>query len=228
VRWQHPTRGLLLPGSFIPLAENTALMEPLTDWVLRHAIDHAAYWRRSGLAMSVAVNVSPRSLLHGDLPARILGLLADAGLPSHLLQIEITETAIVADPARAASALARLDAMGIRLSIDDFGAGYTSLAFLKSLPVSTLKIDRTFISDMVTDDKDAAIAESVINLGHRLGLTVLAEGIETDATWQRLLDLGCDEGQGFLLARPMPPEQLEGWVTSHHSDVPGESVTASA
>ena len=218
VRWQHPTRGLLGPDSFIPLAENTGLMQPLTEWVLRRAVNQAADWHRSGLPLPVAVNISPRSLVNGDLPGFILALLAEAGVPSDLLEIEVTETAIMEDPTRAARALGHLNAMGVRISIDDFGTGYTSLALLKSLPVTTLKIDRTFISEIVNDDKDAAIAESVITLGHRLGLTVLAEGIETKGTWTRLVELGCDEGQGYLLAKPMAPELLEGWVTAHRHD----------
>ena len=215
VRWQHPTRGLLAPGAFIPLAESTGLLGPLTSWVLGRAIHDAARWHRGGLPLSVAVNVSPRTLLDGDLPATILDLLAASGLPSHLLEVEITETAIMTDPARATSVLRQLRAMGLRLSIDDFGSGYTSLSYLKELPVHTLKIDRAFITEMFDDDQDRAVTQSIIELGHRLGLTVLAEGIETEETWNLLEGLGCDEGQGFLLARPMPAEHIEGWLTTH-------------
>jgi diguanylate cyclase (GGDEF)-like protein len=215
VRWQHPTRGLLFPDAFIPQAEGTGQLGPLTHWVLRRAIEDAARWHRGGLPLAVAVNVSPRTLLDGDLPDTILELLAATGLPSYLLEIEITETAIMTEPTRAMSVLHKLRAMGVRLSIDDFGSGYTSLTYLKALPVNTLKIDRSFITNMSEDDRDRAVTQSVIDLGHRLGLTVLAEGIETEETWNQLRRLRCDEGQGYLLARPMPGEQIEGWVTSH-------------
>jgi diguanylate cyclase (GGDEF)-like protein len=217
VRWQHPTRGLLPPMAFILLAESTGLIGPLTRWVLARAIDDAARWHRGGLSLDVAVNVSPRTLLDGELPTTILDLLATSGLPSHLLEVEITETAIMTDPVGATAVLGQLRAMGVHLSIDDFGSGYTSLAYLKSLPVNTLKIDRSFITDIAVDERDAAVTQSIIDLGHRLGLTVLAEGIETEEIWTQLRGLGCDEGQGFLLARPMPAEQIEGWMASHSS-----------
>jgi diguanylate cyclase (GGDEF)-like protein len=215
VRWQHPTRGLLGPGEFIPLAENTGLIRPLTEWVLAEAIRQAATWRDLGLMLSVAVNIAPRTLLEGNFPATVLDLLAEHGLPSHLLELEVTETAIMTDPGRAVSVLKHLNAMGVRVSIDDFGTGYTSLTYLKELPVQTLKIDRAFITDLLTSKPDEAITESVIGLGHKLGLTVLAEGVETEAVWQRLSAMACDEGQGFLLARPMPADQLTSWVTAH-------------
>jgi EAL domain-containing protein (putative c-di-GMP-specific phosphodiesterase class I) len=215
VRWQHPTRDLLAPGAFIPLAESTGLLGPLTDWVLERAIKDAAHWHRGGLTLSVAVNVSPRSLLDGTLPGTILKLLAVSGLPAQLLEIEITETAIMTDPVKATTVLGQLRAMGLRISIDDFGSGFTSLSSLKTLPVDTLKIDQSFITNMPQDEQDRAVAQSIIDLGHRLGLSVLAEGIETEETWSQLARLGCDQGQGYLLARPMPAELIEGWVTGH-------------
>jgi diguanylate cyclase (GGDEF)-like protein len=213
VRWQHPTRGLLGPDAFIPLAENTGLMAPLTEWVLRHAIGQSARWRERGLLMPVAVNLSPRSLLDGDLPASVLRLLADAGLPADLLELEITETAIMSDPDGAVRMLRQLQAMAVRVSIDDFGTGYTSLSYLKQLPVHTLKIDRAFVTDILENSKDQAIAESIIALGHKLGLSVLAEGIENAEVWQRLNALSCDEGQGYHLARPMPSQELLEWIS---------------
>ncbi|MDQ1615154.1 MAG: hypothetical protein QOJ60_1093, partial [Actinomycetota bacterium] len=202
VRWQHPSRGLLGPDTFVPLAEHTGLMAPLTEWVLRHAVTQAAQWRDLGLMLPVAVNMSPRSLLDGNLAASLLALLAEANVTGDLLELEITETAIMTDPGRAVRVLRQLNAMGIRVAIDDFGVGYTSLTYLKSLPVHTLKIDRAFVTDMLTDPRDQAIAESVIGLGHKLGLNVVAEGIETEEVWDRLKALNCDEGQGYLLARP--------------------------
>jgi diguanylate cyclase (GGDEF)-like protein len=230
VRWQHPTRGLLSPDAFIPQAESTGLLGPLTRWVIGRAIRDAAHWDRGGLPLAVAVNVSPRTLLDGDLPATILGLLVASGLPSHLLEVEITETAIMTDPVGATHVLGQLRAMGLRVSIDDFGSGYTSLSYLKALPANTLKIDRCFITDMCVDDRDRAVTQSIIDLGHRLGFTVLAEGIETEEIWGELRELGCDEGQGYLLARPMAAELIEGWLTGHqhaHRDE-GEQPVPSA
>jgi diguanylate cyclase (GGDEF)-like protein len=220
VRWQHPVRGLLPPAAFVPLAENTGLMAPLTEWVLRNAIGQAARWRATGLRLPVAVNISPRSLHDGDLPGMVLRLLAEASLTSDLLELEITETAIMADPEKAVSVLKHLNAMGVRVAIDDFGAGYTSLTYLKSLPVQTLKIDQAFIAEMLTSDKDTAITESVIALGHRLGMTVVAEGIESEDAWQRLGVLACDEGQGFHLAHPLPADELATWLTGHAGSRP--------
>jgi diguanylate cyclase (GGDEF)-like protein len=214
VRWQHPVRGLLGPDAFIPLAENTGLMAPLTEWVLRRAIEQTARWRDRGFVLPVAVNVSPRALLEGDLAGLLLQLLATAGLSSDLLEIEITETAIMADPDGAVQMLRRLQAMGVRVSIDDFGTGYTSLSYLKQLPVQTLKIDKVFVAGILENDQDQAITESIISLGHKLGLSVIAEGIENDDVWQRLRSLGCDEGQGYFLARPMPSPDLKLWMAA--------------
>jgi diguanylate cyclase (GGDEF)-like protein len=215
VRWNHPTRGVLAPDEFIPLAESTGLLGPLTQWVLSHAIADASHWQRGGLPVAVAVNVSPRSLLGGNLSATIVELLAAHGLPSHLLEVEVTETAIMTDPDGSSKVLRELRALGVRTSIDDFGSGYTSLAYLRTLPVDALKIDRVFICDLVNDDRGIAVTRSIIDLGHRLGLSVLAEGVETAETWRELELLHCDEVQGFLLARPMPAEQIEGWITTH-------------
>ena len=218
VRWHHPTRGLLAPDAFIPLAESTGLLGPLTHWVLSHAIADGARWRRGGLDLPVAVNVSPRSLLTGDLMATIVDLLATHQLPSHLLEVEVTETAIMTDPAGSSHVLRQLRALGIRISIDDFGSGYTSLAYLRALPIDALKIDRILITDLTIDDKGLAVTKSIIDLGHSLGLSVLAEGVETGEAWRQLELLGCDEIQGYLFARPMPGEHIEGWITSHQHE----------
>jgi EAL domain-containing protein (putative c-di-GMP-specific phosphodiesterase class I) len=189
-------------------------MKPLTQWVLRTAIEQAGRWHDEGLMLPIAVNISPRSLLDGDLPADLLDLLAQSRLPADLLELEITETAIMSDPDRAVAVLRRLNALGLRVAIDDFGAGYNSLAYLKHLPVQTLKIDRAFIAEILHSSKDDAITESIIGLGHKLGVTVLAEGIEDADTWSRLRELGCDEGQGYFLARPMPAAQLSEWIAA--------------
>ena len=214
VRWQHPTRGLLPPSEFIAVAENTGLMKPLTEWVLRHAFEQAAAWRAAGMSVPIAVNISPRSLLDRDLPVTVLRYLAEASLPAHLLELEVTETAIMTDPNRAADVLRNLAALGLRVSIDDFGVGYTSLAYLKTLPVHALKIDQCFVAGMLHSEADLAIAETIINLGHKLGLEVLAEGIEDRLVLNRLTRLGCDSGQGYFIARPMPAGELAAWQSA--------------
>ena len=223
VRWQHPELGLLAPGAFVPLAERTALMRPLTAWVLREAIGQCARWRAGGWEVDVAVNIAPVTLLDPDFPGELTHLLADSGLSGHALELEITETAVMVDPVRAAETLRRLQVMGVSVSIDDFGAGYTSLSYLKSLPVRGLKIDRGFVTSLLADDRDEAVARSVVSLGHDLGLTVVAEGVETADVRQRLLEMGCDEVQGYLLGRPMPADDVQQWLADQHPRV-GESA----
>ena len=212
VRWAHPERGLLPPAAFVPLAERTALMQPLTEWVLREAIRQCARWRNEGWDVGVAVNIPPATLLEAELPGRLTELLAREGLPGHALELEITETAVMVDPERTAETLRRLRAIGVGVAIDDFGAGYTSLSYLKTLPVSRLKIDRGFVTHLLDDDRDEAVTRAIVRLGHDLGLVVVAEGVETPGVQQRLRDLGCDEGQGFLLGRPMAPADVLPWL----------------
>ncbi|MDP9425806.1 MAG: EAL domain-containing protein [Actinomycetota bacterium] len=216
VRWEHPQRGLLAPGAFIPLAERTALMRPLTTWVLRTAVAQCAAWRAEGWEVDVAVNIAPATLLEPEFPSQVMQVLADAGLPGSALELEITETAVMIDPARAADTLRRLQAMGVAVSIDDFGAGYTSLSYLKSLPVRSLKIDRGFVTHLIENGKDEAVARSIVSLGHDLGLNVVAEGVETSDVRQRLLELGCDEIQGYLLSRPIPSADVALWLAQQH------------
>jgi diguanylate cyclase (GGDEF)-like protein len=212
LRWQHPTRGLLPPGVFLPALESSGLMQPVTRWVLREAVRQAASWRRSGMPLPVAININPRSLLEDDLTARVLATLSGADLPASFLELEITETAVMTDPERAASVVAQLKARDVRVSIDDFGAGYTSLAHLRSLPVAALKLDRSLISHLLERPEDHAITEALIGLAHRLGLSVVAEGIETEDVMQRLIELGCDEAQGYLISAPVHPSVLERWL----------------
>jgi EAL domain-containing protein (putative c-di-GMP-specific phosphodiesterase class I) len=214
VRWQHPERGLLPPDTFVPIAEHTALIAPLTAWVLNEACRQAASWRAAGMPLSVAVNVSPRSLFNGDLPALVLQVLASTGLPAALLEVEITETAMVVDPDGARSVLLQLRAMGVRVSLDDFGTGFTSLLMLQNLPVTALKIDRAFVTGMLTGRDDSAVAESLIALAGRLGLIVVAEGVETAHVLDRLRALGCDQAQGFYLAEPLPALAVPACVTA--------------
>jgi diguanylate cyclase (GGDEF)-like protein len=212
VRWQHPTDRLLAPGEFIPLAERTGLIEPLTTWVVRAALDHCRRWRDAGHDLAVAVNVSASSLLDPRLPNRVATLLDETGVPPRSLILELTESSIMTDPTRALAVLSRLHGLGVRLAIDDFGTGYSSMAYLSNLPVDELKIDRSFVSRMHTGGSHRMIVRSTLELGHQLGMHVVAEGVEEPAAWRDLAALGCDFAQGFLLARPMPATELDAWL----------------
>ncbi|MDP9497200.1 MAG: EAL domain-containing protein [Actinomycetota bacterium] len=213
VRWQHPERGLVPPAAFLPAAEGTGLILPLTLHTLRCAIRQAWAWQDEGRPVQVAVNLSPRCLLEPDLPETVVGLLAEQALPARLLRLEITESSVMTDPDRALSALTTLRAAGIALSIDDFGTGYSSMSYLKRLPVDELKIDRSFVMDMLADEHDAVLVRSSIDLGHNLGLKVVAEGVEDAGTAHALIALGCDVVQGFHYARPMPADAFAAWLT---------------
>jgi diguanylate cyclase (GGDEF)-like protein len=210
VRWQHPERGLLAPDSFVPTADRTGLINPLTDYVLDVALEKAAHWLEQGLAVPMAVNISARSLLDPAFPDRVFAALAARRMPAGSLILEITETSIMEDPEHALAALQRLHDAGVYLSIDDFGTGYSSLAYLKRLPVDEIKIDRAFISSLAVDARDRLIVASTVSLGRALGLDVVAEGVEDEATLAVLQELGCDLAQGFLLGRPVPDPELGG------------------
>jgi diguanylate cyclase (GGDEF)-like protein len=212
VRWQHPEHGLLPPGEFIPLAERTGLIGPLTKYVLDEALHQCHDWRRTGHELAVAVNVSARSLLDLAFPDQVAGLLARWEVPARLLLVEITESTIMADPTHALEILGRLNAMGVQVAIDDFGTGYSSMAHLKSLPVHELKVDRSFVSQMTSSTSDAVIVRSTVDLGRNLGLRVVAEGVEDLATWQELDALGCDAIQGYYTSRPVPADDLIHWL----------------
>ena len=214
VRWQHPIRGLLPPGQFIGPAEYTGLITPLTHWVLATALRHCQETRRLGLDMRISVNLSARTLHHAHLPAAVENLLKTVNVEPHRLILEITESAIVLDPARARETLEALHRMGISLSIDDFGTGYTSLSSLTRLPVHEIKIDRSFVNGMLTNDNDATIVRTVVELGHNLGLKVVAEGVETKEMLDRLNAFGCDQAQGYFISQPQPCEQLRNWLTT--------------
>ena len=211
VRWEHPERGLVPPGDFIPLAERTPLIRPLTRYVLDAALEQCARWREAGRVPAVAVNVSPRNLLDDHFVEEVQELLARWRVPASSLELEVTESAITADPDRARRILTRLADCGVTLSIDDFGAGYTSLAQLKDLPVHQLKIDRSFVARMAADPSNALIVRSVVELGHNLGLTTVAEGVEDETTCDSLGAMGCDVAQGYYVCRPMAAEPLEAW-----------------
>jgi len=220
IRWQHPQHGLLSPDAFIPLAEHTGLIGPLTRHVLDTALAQAGLWARAGWALPIAVNLSARNLADHHLPAQVSELLTAHQVPAELLQLEVTETAIIADPARAQHVLQQLSDLGIRISLDDFGAGYTSLGQLKTLPVSELKIDRSFVTTMTEDRSNTLIVRSVIDLGHDLGLTIVAEGVENQHTLTALAAYGCDIAQGYHHARPLNAANFTTWYTNHRTPQP--------
>jgi EAL domain-containing protein (putative c-di-GMP-specific phosphodiesterase class I) len=213
VRWQHPVRGLVPPDEFIPVAEHSGLITPLTMAVLRQALGWCETWRRAGWSLGVAVNVSPRSLLDPAFVDEVVRVLATAEVPSSAVTLELTESSLMADPERAIEALERLRGLGLRLSIDDLGTGYSSLSYLQRLPVTEIKIDRSFLAPADADrDGSFAIVAAVVELGQRLGRDVVAEGVEDEATWRRLQQLGCDVAQGYWISRPVPGEQLQAWL----------------
>jgi diguanylate cyclase (GGDEF)-like protein len=220
VRWQHPVRGMVPPDVFIPLAENTTLIHRLTDIVVTQALGVTRALLDGGLRVPVSVNVSARTLLDRGFPGRVADQLRAAGVPADLLTVEITESAIMLDPDRALEVLHELRGMGVRLSVDDFGTGYSSMAYLKLLPVGELKIDRSFVRHMAVDREDAVLVRSAVDLGHSLGLSVVAEGVEDGATLDALTELGADDVQGYHLARPMPEEALRHWVAGRPAPQP--------
>jgi len=224
VRWQHPRLGLLQPGAFIEMAEHTGLIKPLTHYVLELALRQCAAWRAEGLELQVAVNVSSRSLLDPGLPETVARVLEKTGLSTANLKLEITESAIMVDPAGASRVLDRLAGMGVALSIDDFGTGYSSLAYLRRLPVAEVKIDRSFVQNMARDDGDHAIVRSTIELAANLGLAVVAEGVEQRETLEELARLGCDVAQGYFISRPVPAAELSAWL----SEQPGRTAGRTA
>jgi diguanylate cyclase (GGDEF)-like protein len=214
VRWNHPQHGLLYPDRFLSLAEQTDLIDKLTEWVLSTALGELRELGAAGAHLNLAVNVSARNLARVDFAERVVDTLELAGVPSRQLTIEITETALLADPTRAAAVLRALDAAGVTLSLDDFGKGQTSLGYLSSLPVRELKIDQGFVTDMLQTPAHAAIVRSIIDLGHNLALEVVGEGVETGEVLRALRDSGCNTAQGFLLARPMPLAALGRWLAA--------------
>lgn len=227
VRWNHPSRGLLAPDQFIPLAEDAGLIAPLTHWVLKIALAQLVALQKNGYALTMAVNLSARNLHDMELPASIAALLAEIGVAPQDLTLEITESAVMANPSSGLAILTQLDRMGVTLAIDDFGTGYSSLAYLKGLPVDELKIDRSFVIDMVENENDAVIVRSTIDLAHNLGLKVIAEGVETRDAWHSLSMLGCDCSQGYFMGKPMPAEKLEAWLReSAWSNVPAVALSA--
>mgnify|MGYP002336288771 CR=1 FL=1 len=214
VRWPHPQRGYLLPAEFIGMAEANGLIRPLTSWVLRNAARQAAILSQHGYAIPVAINLCARSVQDASLVDEIAQLLQEFALSPERVLIEITEGAVMADQGNAVKVMRRIAALGVRFSMDDFGTGYSSLSYLQQLPVAELKIDKSFITNMLASDNDRVIVRSTIELGHNLGLTVVAEGVENQAVWDVLRELGCDVGQGFHLGSPLPEGSLLPWLES--------------
>jgi diguanylate cyclase (GGDEF)-like protein len=211
-RWHHPEYHTIPPDEFIPTAEQTGLIKSLTRWVLVVACRQWEAWRRAGVRLGIAVNLSARNLHDSTLPDQVAEVLSTYGMPSSALHLEITESALMADPRRARDVLTKLREVGTRLSIDDFGTGYSSLGYLRDFPVHEIKIDKSFIQGVAKDGHEKAIVSSIIALGHHLGLEIVAEGVEDQATWDRLAALGCDAAQGYFMSRPLAPAALTSWL----------------
>jgi diguanylate cyclase (GGDEF)-like protein len=218
-RWHHPTLGAIPPDEFIPLAEHSGLVRPLTLHVLELALRRRAAWARAGHDLHVAVNLSPNNLLDAELPETVALLLAQTGNPPHKLTLEITESTILADPAGSLATLERLHALGVKLSIDDFGTGYSSLGRLRELPIHEVKIDKSFVQRSADDHRDRAVVRSAVQLGHALDLEVVAEGVEDADTYAYLAREGCDTVQGYHLSRPLPPDEFLDWVVGHRASL---------
>jgi diguanylate cyclase (GGDEF)-like protein len=216
-RWRHPELGDISPDEFIPIAERSGLIGPLTTLVLDTSLAACAEWRASGYDIGVAVNLSTRSLHDADLVEEVERLLRRHGVPARRLTLEVTEGSVMADPARAVALLHRLRDLGVRLSVDDFGTGYSSLSYLKRLPVQEVKIDRSFVTSLREGGEDVAIVRAIVDLGRHLGLEVVAEGIEDQDSWDLLASMGCDLGQGWQLSRPMPAAALISWLAGRRS-----------
>jgi diguanylate cyclase (GGDEF)-like protein len=229
LRWQHPVHGLLYPDRFIPLAEQTDLIDKLTDWVLSRALTDIRDLGRVADDLAVSVNVSARNLAHPDFGRRVVERLRTLGVAARRLILEITETALLTDPARTAAVLGELDAYGVKVSLDDFGCGQTSLGYLSALRVHELKIDKGFVGDMLVNPAHEAIVRSIVDLGHNLALRVVGEGVETDDVLRGLRGTGCDVVQGFLTGRPMPLDNLRQWLlTAPESELAPDTRASAA
>jgi diguanylate cyclase (GGDEF)-like protein len=221
VRWQHPEFGMLDPAEFVTLVETTGLIDPLTDYVLDRSLAQCRSWLDHGMALSVSVNLSVRNLANAAFARRVTDALARHGVPAELLGFELTESAVMTDPERALPVLRALHALGVRIAVDDFGTGYSSLAYLRRLPVDEVKIDKSFVLGLASDLGDLAVVRAIIELGHSLGLSVVAEGVEQDATRDQLVEMGCDVAQGFLISRPLAPDRFDAWLAARTVRAPG-------
>jgi EAL domain-containing protein (putative c-di-GMP-specific phosphodiesterase class I) len=214
IRWRHPTRGLVGPDEFIPLAERSGLIKPITDWVIETAATQCLKWHNEHNRQArVAVNVSGRVFQDPKFTERVRRIISTVGIQPRCLEIEVTESVLMSDIEHIRRTLHELSELGVSIAIDDFGTGYSSLAYLKQLPLHRLKIDKSFVLDMVRDDNDAIIVRTIIDLAHNLGREVIAEGIENEETWGLLERLGCDGAQGYFIARPLPVTNFEEWLT---------------
>jgi diguanylate cyclase (GGDEF)-like protein len=214
VRWCHSEFGMLDPAEFVTLVETTGLIDPLTDYVLDRSLAQCRSWLDRGLSLSVAVNLSVRNLADTGFPRRVTDALTRHRVPPALLGFELTESAVMSDPARALPVLRGLHELGVRIAVDDFGTGYSSLAYLRRLPVDEVKIDKSFVLGLASDLGDLAVVRAIVDLGHSLGLIVVAEGVEQDATRDQLVEMGCDVAQGFLISRPLESERFDAWLTA--------------
>ncbi len=217
VRWNHPERGVLLPETFIPLARQSALVRPITRYVLDVALRQCRVWQDAGIGVGVAVNLAGRDLADSRLEEEVSEALRRWKLEPELLELEIPESAVISEHDRIHKMLERLSDRGVKIAVDDFGSGYASLSQLKQLPVDVLKIDKSFVQNIGTDEEDDAIVRSTIDLAHSLGITVVAEGVESDDVLHRLRALGCDLAQGFCLARPASAEDVTEWLAGKKS-----------
>jgi len=215
VRWEHPQLGHLHPDQFIPLAEPTGLIAPLTLHVLDMALARYGVWAAQGRRLTVAVNVSVRTLYDDEFPHDVGRLLERHQVPASMLVLEVTESTMMSDPGRAAAVLGRLSHLGVHISVDDFGTGYSSLAYLKRLPISEVKIDKSFVLGMEDEPDQLAIVSSIVDLGRNLGLRVVAEGVETRSAWFLLRDRGCHRAQGYFLTRPLAGDAVLPWIDEH-------------
>jgi EAL domain-containing protein (putative c-di-GMP-specific phosphodiesterase class I) len=211
VRWPHPERGMVPPKDFIPPAEQTGLIKPLTDWVLGAAWKQINHWQELGIEMPIAVNISPNSLRDPDLLKQLIALGTQAGGRLDLLQLEVTESALMADPEQSHDILSRIRDLGIQIFLDDFGTGYSSLSYIAALPIHALKIDRSFVVRMMQHERHRAVVIATISLAHSLGMKVVAEGVETADQARAVIELGCDEVQGFFFSKAVPPDEFLRW-----------------
>ena len=225
VRWQHPVHGLMAPDTFIPLAEQTGLIKPLTKWVLKTALRQCEAWYRAGISLAMSINVSAISIQDPEFPDQMAKILEDFDVPISQIELEITETAVMSEPVRAVGCIRKLSALGFQIAIDDFGTGYSSMAYLRELLVAKIKIDKSFVKDMASNHNDAVIVRSTVELGHNLGLKVVAEGVEDQAAWDKLKGLGCDSAQGYYMSRPLPSVDFLAWLQKSPWGIPIKNIS---
>jgi EAL domain-containing protein (putative c-di-GMP-specific phosphodiesterase class I) len=217
VRWQHPEHGMIPPTEFIPVAEQAGMITPVTQWIMDAAFHQSYLWHQAGIHLPIAINLSAHDLYSPHVLDRVDGLFSTWGLPPELIQFELTESALMAEPATALGTMRRLKDTGVQLYVDDFGTGYSGLSYLQRLPVDGIKIDQSFVMPMVSNSDSAVIVSSTIDLGHKLGLNVIAEGVENEVILERLAALGCDIAQGYLIGKPMPAALLQEWESVHRA-----------